>query len=221
MFPVMSAAIDSLNDALSGRYLIERELGEGGMATVYLARDERHDRPVAIKVLKPELAASVGDDRFLREIRTTANLRHPHIVPLFDSGEADDFLFYVMPYIEGETLSDLLEREGPLPVDRAVSIVTEAAGALAYAHARDVVHRDIKPGNIIWTDEGRAVLIDLGFAVSGGSDASETTSGTVHYISPEQAKGSGDLDVRADIYSLGCTLYHLVSCALPAAANLF
>jgi serine/threonine-protein kinase len=142
--------MDRLNAALEGRYRIERELGEGGMATVFLAEDLRHDRRVALKVLKPELAAVVGAERFLAEIKTTANLQHPHILPLFDSGEADSFLFYVMPYLEGESLRDRLDRERQLPVDEAVALVAKVADALDYAHDRGVVHRDIKPANSPW-----------------------------------------------------------------------
>ena len=161
----MSDPITRLNAALSGRYSIERQLGEGGMATVYLARDEKHDRKVALKVLKPELAAAVGAERFLAEIQTTANLQHPHILPLFDSGEADTFLFYVMPYVEGETLRDRLDREHQLPVDAAVRIVTSVAEALDYAHRHGVIHRDIKPANILLQD-GKPVLSDFGIALA-------------------------------------------------------
>jgi len=215
MFPLMSDPINSLNEALRGRYRLERELGEGGMATVYLARDVRHDRNVAIKVLKPELAASVGAGRFLREIRTTANLRHPHIVPLFDSGEADGFLFYVMPLIEGETLRDLLDREGPLPIDRAVSIAAEVAGALSYAHERDVVHRDIKPGNIM-IESGHVVVTDFGIAgaMQSASDArltqTGTSLGTPLYMSPEQALGD-PAKAASDQYSLACVLFEMIA----------
>src|SRR6056297_1154035 len=145
----MSDLETRLTQALTGRYAIERELGEGGMATVYLARDLRHNRPVAVKVLKPELAAVVGAERFLAEIETTANLQHPHILPLFDSGEADGFLFYVMPYVEGETLRDRIDREGQLPVDEAVGMATSIANALETAHEKGIVHRDIKPANIL------------------------------------------------------------------------
>src|SRR6056297_3332299 len=144
----MSDLETRLTQALTGRYAIERELGEGGMATVYLARDLRHNRPVAVKVLKPELAAVVGAERFLTEIETTANLQHPHILPLFDSGEADSFLFYVMPYIEGETLRERIDRDKQLPVDEALGIATAVANALQVAHDEGIVHRDIKPGNI-------------------------------------------------------------------------
>ena len=145
----MSDAITRLNAALEGRYRIESELGEGGMATVYLADDIKHERKVALKVLKPELAAVVGAERFLAEIKTTANLQHPHILPLFDSGEADGFVFYVMPYVEGESLRERLDREHQLPVDEAVRIASDVAEALGYAHGRGVIHRDIKPANIL------------------------------------------------------------------------
>ncbi len=155
----MSDDVSRLNAALEGRYTIERELGEGGMATVYLADDLKHERKVALKVLKPELAAVVGAERFLAEIKTTANLQHPHILPLHDSGEADGFLFYVMPYVEGDTLRDRLDHESQLPVDEAVGIVTAVAGALQHAHERGVIHRDIKPANILLQD-GQPVVAD-------------------------------------------------------------
>ena len=166
-----------LTAALSDRYRIERELGEGGMATVYLAADLKHDRQVAIKVLRPELAAVIGADRFLSEIKTTANLQHPHILPLFDSGEADSFLFYVMPYVQGETVRDRISREKQLPVADAVRIATEVAGALDYAHRHGVIHRDIKPENILLHD-GRALVADFGIALAaskaGGTRMTET-----------------------------------------------
>jgi serine/threonine-protein kinase len=169
--------IERLNAALSGRYRLERELGAGGMATVYLAQDEKHDRPVAVKVLKPELAAVMGAERFLTEIRTTANLQHPHILALFDSGEADSFLYYVMPYVEGETLGDLLEREKQLPVDDAVRIAKAVASALDYAHRSNVIHRDIKPANVLLHD-GQPVVADFGIALAvqqaGGGRLTET-----------------------------------------------
>ena len=154
----MPDAITRLNAALEGRYRIEREVGEGGMATVYLAEDLRHKRNVALKVLKPELAAVVGAERFLAEIETTAGLQHPHILPLFDSGEADSFLFYVMPYIEGESLGDRLERDKQLPVDEAVRIATDVAEALHAAHEQGVIHRDIKPANILLS-KGRPLAL--------------------------------------------------------------
>ncbi|HKK91806.1 MAG TPA: serine/threonine-protein kinase, partial [Longimicrobiales bacterium] len=160
--------VDRLNASLSGRYRVEGELGEGGMATVFLADDLKHDRKVALKVLKPELAAVVGGERFLAEIKTTANLHHPHILPLFDSGEADGFLFYVMPYVDGETLKDRLDRERQLPVDEALSIATAVASALQHAHERGVIHRDIKPGNILLQD-GQPVVSDFGIALAVGS----------------------------------------------------
>ncbi len=162
------SAIGRINAALSGRYRIERELGEGGMATVYLADDLRHERKVALKVLKPELAAVVGAERFLAEIKTTANLQHPHILPLFDSGEADGFLFYVMPYIEGETLRDRLDRERQLPIDEALRIATAVANALHTAHDAGVVHRDIKPGNILLS-RGEPLVADFGIALAVGA----------------------------------------------------
>ena len=190
----MPDAQTRLNAALEGRYEIERELGEGGMATVYLAKDVKHNRNVALKVLKPELAAVVGAERFLAEIETTANLQHPHILPLFDSGEADSFLFYVMPYVEGETLRDKLDRDHQLSVDDAVRITTNVVEALDYAHSQGVIHRDIKPANIL-LQAGKPVLSDFGIAlavgVAGGGRLTETglSLGTPHYMSPEQAHG--------------------------------
>jgi serine/threonine-protein kinase len=159
----VSAVPDRLAAALADRYRIERELGQGGMATVYLAHDLKHDRKVAIKVLRPELAAVIGADRFLSEIKTTANLQHPHILPLHDSGQADSFLFYVMPFVEGESLRDRLTREKQLPINDAVRIATEVAGALDYAHRHGIIHRDIKPENILLHD-GRALVADFGIA---------------------------------------------------------
>ncbi len=173
----MSDPITRLNAALEGRYRVEREIGEGGMATVYLADDLKHERKVALKVLKPELAAVVGAERFLAEIKTTANLQHPHILPLHDSGEADGFVFYVMPYIEGETLADRLERKKQLPVDEAVMIATDVAGALHAAHKQGVIHRDVKPANILMT-AGRPLVADFGIALAitaaGGGRLTET-----------------------------------------------
>ena len=164
----MSDAVSRLNAALEGRYAIERELGEGGMATVYLADDLKHERKVALKVLKPELAALVGAERFLAEIKTTANLTHPHILPLHDSGEADGFLFYVMPFLDGESLRERLDRERQLPVDEAVGITISVAEALDYAHRQGVVHRDIKPANILLQD-GKPVVSDFGIALAVGA----------------------------------------------------
>ncbi|HSR43037.1 MAG TPA: serine/threonine-protein kinase, partial [Longimicrobiales bacterium] len=183
----MHDAIARLNAALPGRYRIERQLGEGGMATVYLADDLRHERKVALKVLKPELAAVVGAERFLAEIKTPANLQHPHILPLFDSGEVAGFLFYVMPYVEGETLRDRLEREKQLPVDEAVRIATDVAEALHSAHEQGVIHRDVKPANILLHD-GNPLVADFGIALAvsaaGGGRMTETglSLGTPHYM---------------------------------------
>src|SRR5437660_5792682 len=197
--------------ALAGRYTIERELGRGGMATVYLAQDRKHHRQVAIKVLKPELAAALGPERFLREIDTAARLTHPHILPLHDSGEAAGLLYYVMPYVEGETLRDRLEREGQLPLEEAVRITREVASALSYAHSHDVVHRDIKPENILLSG-GEAVVADFGIAralVAAGADKLTDTGlavGTPGYMSPEQAMAEPRIDGRADTYALGAVL---------------
>ncbi len=211
----MSDAVTRLNAALEGRYAIERELGEGGMATVYLADDLKHERKVALKVLKPELAAVVGAERFLAEIKTTANLTHPHILPLHDSGEADSFLYYVMPHIEGESLRERIDREKQLPVDEAVKIATDLAEALDYAHRHKVIHRDIKPANIL-IHEGRPLIADFGIAlavgVAGGGRLTETglSVGTPHYMSPEQATGDQAVGGATDIYALGCVLYEML-----------
>jgi len=211
----MSDSASRLNAALEGRYRIERQLGEGGMATVFLAEDLRHARRVALKVLKPELAAVVGAERFLGEIRTTASLQHPHILPLFDSGTADGFLFYVMPYVEGESLRERLDRERQLPVQEAVALATAVAGALDYAHRRGVIHRDIKPANILLHD-GQPVVADFGIAlalgVGGGGRLTETgmSLGTPHYMSPEQATGDASIGPPSDIYALGCVLYEML-----------
>ena len=202
--------------ALSDRYLIERELGAGGMATVYLAYDIKHDRKVAIKVLKPELAAVLGAERFLAEIKVTANLQHPNLLPLFDSGAADGFLYYVMPYVEGETLRARLERERQLPVEEVTRLVTLLANALDYAHARGVIHRDLKPDNIL-LQAGQPVIADFGIALAvaqaGGSRVTETglSLGTPHYMSPEQAAGDRELDPRSDQYALGAVTYEMLS----------
>ncbi len=205
-----------LTSALADRYRIERELGAGGMATVYLAQDLRHDRRVAVKVLRPELAAVIGAERFLAEIKTTANLQHPHILPLFDSGAADSFLFYVMPFIDGETLRDRMSREKQLPIAGAVRIAREVASALDYAHRHGVIHRDIKPENILLHD-GSALVADFGIALAaskaGGTRMTETgmSLGTPQYMSPEQAMGERDLDARTDVYGLGCVLYEMLA----------
>src|SRR5213593_3389077 len=216
--PANAAVTDppaDLTVSLAGRYTIERVLGRGGMATVYLARDLKHDRPVALKVLRPELAASVGAERFLREIQVTAHLTHPNILPLLDSGRADDFLYYVTPYVEGESLRNRLDREGQLPVAEAVRLSRDVAGALDYAHRHQIVHRDIKPENIL-LEEGQAVVADFGIAralqAAEGGNLTETgvTLGTAAYMSPEQATGD-QLDGRSDIYSLGCVLYEMLA----------
>ncbi|MHC4109355.1 MAG: protein kinase domain-containing protein, partial [Planctomycetota bacterium] len=198
--------------ALADRYRIERELGRGGMATVYLAEDLKHHRQVAIKVLKPELTASLGAERFLREITIAAKLHHPNILMLIDSGDADGFLYYVMPYVEGESLRDRLTREPQLPLDEAVAIARDVAEGLDHAHAQDIVHRDIKPENILF-DSGRT---DFGVAravtTAGGEKLTETgiAIGTPHYMSPEQASGAAAIDSRADIYALGCVVYEML-----------
>ena len=190
--------VDQLNAALSGRYIIESELGEGGMATVYLADGVKHERKVALKVLKPELAAVVGAERFLAEIKTTASLQHPHILPLHDSGAADGFLYYVMPFIDGESLRDRLEREEQLPVEEAVRIATEVADALQAAHEQGVIHRDIKPANVLLS-RGRPFVADFGIALAvsaaGEGRLTETglSLGTPFYMSPEQASADREL----------------------------
>ena len=212
----MPDALDRMKAALADRYAIERELGAGGMATVYLAEDVKHQRKVAVKVLRPELTAALGHERFLREITTTANLRHPHILPLYDSGEAGGFLFYVMPYVEGESLGDRINREKQLPLDDAVRIAREVADALSYAHGRGVIHRDIKPENIM-LESGHAVVADFGIAravsAAGGDKLTQTglAIGTPAYMSPEQAGGEEDLDGRSDLYALGCVLYEMLA----------
>ena len=215
MLSAMSDPVTRLNAALEGRYAIDRELGEGGMATVYLADDLKHERKVALKVLRPELAAVVGAERFLAEIKTTANLTHPHILPLFDSGEADGFLFYVMPYLEGETLRDRIDREKQLAVEEAVRIATAVASALDHAHRHKVIHRDIKPGNILLQD-GQPVVLDFGIAlalgVAGGTRLTETglSVGTPFYMSPEQATGDQEVGASTDTYALGSVLYEML-----------
>jgi len=209
-------AVPRLSAALVDRYRLERELGQGGMATVYLAEDLKHDRQVAIKVLRPELAAVLGADRFVQEIKTTAALQHPHILPLFDSGTADGFLFYVMPYVEGETLRAKLDREKQLGVDEAVKITTEVADALDYAHRHGVIHRDIKPENILLHD-GRPMVADFGIALAvsaaAGGRMTETglSLGTPHYMSPEQATAEKEITARSDVYSLASVLYEMLS----------
>jgi serine/threonine-protein kinase len=212
----MTDVLARLTSALADRYLIERELGQGGMATVYLAHDVRHDRKVALKVLRAELSAILGADRFLHEIKTTANLQHPHILPLHDSGEAEGIVYYVMPYVEGESLRDRLTREKQLPVNDAVRIAREVLSALDYAHRHGVVHRDIKPENIL-LHEGQALVADFGIALAvsaagAGTRMTETgmSLGTPHYMSPEQAMGEREITPKSDVYALGCVLYEML-----------
>ncbi len=208
--------LERLKSSLADRYTIEREIGSGGMATVYLAEDLKHHRKVAVKVLRPELAAVIGADRFLSEIRVTANLQHPHILPLHDSGEADSFLYYVMPYVEGESLRESLDRERQIPIDDALRITNQVADALGSAHRQGVVHRDIKPENILLR-EGHAVVADFGIALAvksaGGERLTATglSLGTPAYMSPEQVAGDREIDGRSDIYSLACVLYEMLA----------
>ncbi|MGH7582702.1 MAG: protein kinase domain-containing protein [Gemmatimonadales bacterium] len=214
----------SLTAALADRYAVGREIGRGGMATVYLAHDVKHDRPVAIKVLHQHLAAELGTERFLSEIRTTARLRHPNILPLFDSGvvqvDGATYLYYVMPFIEGSTLRDRLSAVGKLPIDEAIHIAREVSDALEYAHAHGVIHRDIKPENIL-LDGGHALVADFGIALAGAApDAARITQlgmalGTPAYMSPEQSAGDRDLDARSDLYSVACVLYEMLTGQAP------
>ncbi|HEY7635507.1 MAG TPA: protein kinase [Gemmatimonadales bacterium] len=216
MAEVVADELTRLQTALAERYTIERELGQGGMAHVYLARDLRHGRDVALKVLRPELAAGLGSDRFLREIRIEASLQHPHILPLHDSGVAEGLLYYVMPFVKGETLRDRLAREKQLPIADAMRIAREVADALGYAHANNIVHRDIKPANILLSAD-HAVVADFGIAraitIAAGDQVTETglAVGTPDYMSPEQATGETSLDGRTDVYALGCVLYEMLA----------
>ncbi|HET7379090.1 MAG TPA: protein kinase, partial [Gaiellales bacterium] len=214
---MLTDAQGRLTTALAGRYPIERELGAGGMATVYLAHDVRHDRKVALKLLRPELAAILGGERFLKEIRLTANLQHPHILGLHDSGEADGLVYYVMPYVEGESLRQRLAREHQLPIDETIRLATEVASALDYAHRHGVIHRDIKPENILLHD-GAALVADFGIALAAsrsdsGTRLTETgmSLGTPHYMSPEQAMGEREITAKSDVYALGCVVYEMLS----------
>ncbi len=212
----MADSVARLRAALADRYAIERELGRGGMATVYLASDLKHRRTVAIKVLRPEIASLLGPDRFVREVEIAARLNHPHILALHDSGDADGFLFYVMPYVAGESLRHRLDREKQLSLDEALAITRQVASALAHAHARNVIHRDVKPENIL-LHEGEAMVTDFGIAlaVSAAADDRLTQTGiavgTPAYMSPEQAASERALDARSDVYSLGCVLYEMLA----------
>ena len=216
IFRLVSDTAERLADALQGRYTVERELGQGGMAIVFLAHDLRHDRDVALKILRPELASDIGPDRFLREIKLAARLTHPHILALYDSGEAGDFLFYVMPFVDGESLRDRLDRERQLPVEDVVEITRQVGAALDYAHSREVVHRDIKPENIL-LHGGVAMVADFGIgkALSGAADTrtltvTGTAVGTPAYMSPEQATGETEIDGRSDTYSLACVVFEML-----------
>ena len=222
--PPRTAATDvgeiaRVRKALAGRgYAVERVLGEGGMATVYLATDMKHRRQVAVKVMRPELATTLGAERFLREVEIAAQLSHPHILPVHDSGDADGVLYYVMPYVEGESLHERIRRETQLPVDEALRIAREVSEALAYAHGRKIVHRDIKPANIMLS-AGHALVADFGIAraVSGGAAITQTgfAVGTPQYMSPEQASGSAMVDGRSDIFALGCVVYEMLAGEAP------
>jgi serine/threonine protein kinase/Tfp pilus assembly protein PilF len=220
----LTLPIQRIREVLAPTYTVDRELGRGGMATVYLAQDSKHDRVVALKVLHPELAASLGPDRFLREIRVAARLNHPHILPLFDSGEIEGLLYYVMPYVEGESLRERLDRQQQLPIDEAIHHARGIASALDYAHRQNVVHRDIKPENVMLY-EGESMVMDFGIAkaVSAAGGGTQTVTltqtgmmvGTPAYVSPEQAAGETQLDGRSDQYSLGCVLYEMLSGERP------
>ncbi len=219
----MTSPLERLSAALGDRYSIEREIGAGGMATVYLARDLKHDREVALKVLRPELAATLGPDRFPREIRIVAKLQHPHVLPLHDSGESSGFLYYVMPYVEGESLRARISRDGPMPVHDAVRVLREVVDALAYAHAHGVLHRDIKPDNVMLSGR-HALVTDFGVAkaVSDAGGEKLTTVGvavgTPTYMSPEQATGDPNVDHRTDIYAVGILGYELLTGVPPFVA---
>ncbi|HTG84058.1 MAG TPA: serine/threonine-protein kinase, partial [Gemmatimonadales bacterium] len=212
----MKEGVLSLSEALGSRYRLERELGQGGMATVYLAEDLKHGRRVAIKVLRPDLAAVIGAERFLREIKTIAVLQHPHILGLIDSGEVQGSAYYVMPFVDGESLRDRLTREKQLPIPEATRIATEIASALDYAHRHGVIHRDIKPENILLHDD-TALVADFGIALAvssaGGTRMTETglSLGTPHYMSPEQSMGEREITARSDVYALGCVTYEMLT----------
>ena len=212
----MADRLDHISAALSGSYRVEREVGVGGMATVYLAHDLKHDRKVALKILRPELTAAMGTDRFPREIHIIAQLQHPHILPLYDSGEVQGFLYYVMPYVEGESLRAKLARTGPLPINEAVRLLHEITDALAYAHARGIVHRDIKPDNVMISGRHAAVT-DFGVAKAVSASAGDKLTtvgiavGTPQYMAPEQAMAEPNIDHRADLYALGVMGYEMLT----------
>jgi serine/threonine-protein kinase len=215
-----AALPEQLADALSERYLLEREVGQGGMATVYLARGVQDRRPVAVKVMRPKIADALGAERFLREVEIAREMKHPLIVPLYESGNAGGMLYYIMPYVEGESLYERLQREQRLPLDDALRITRDVAEALGYAHGRGVLHRDVKPENILLAG-GRALVADFGLARAiGSADYRRLTQtgvivGTAHYMSPEQLREERDLDQRVDVYGLGCILYEMLTGAPP------
>jgi eukaryotic-like serine/threonine-protein kinase len=215
-----STAPEPLTDALAERYVLERELGQGGMATVYLAHAVPDHRPVAVKVMRPKVANALGAERFLREIEIAQAMAHPLIVPLHESGDAGGVLYYIMPYVEGESLYERLQREGRLSLEEALRITHDVAEALGYAHGRGVLHRDVKPENILLAG-GRALVADFGLARAiGAADYRRLTQtgvivGTAHYMSPEQLREERDLDQRVDVYSLGCILYEMLTGAPP------
>jgi eukaryotic-like serine/threonine-protein kinase len=221
----VTLVLEMLTEALGGRYEVERELGRGGMATVYLARDVTEGRPVAIKAMHRGLVTALGIERFHREMGIAASLAHPLILPLYDSGNAGGVLYYIMPYVEGESLYQRLERDRRLPLDDALRITRDVADALGYAHGRGVLHRDVKPENILLAGD-RAVVADFGLARAiGAADYRKLTEtgvvlGTVYYMSPEQLGGRRDLDQRADIYSLGCILYEMLTGEPPYTGSL-
>src|SRR5881409_2679711 len=223
-FPFMERVQDTLSAALGDRYAIDRELGRGGMATVYVALDRRHSRQVAIKVLRPDVAAAIGAERFLREIAIAARLTHPHVLPLIDSGQADESLYYVMPYVRGETLRERLEREQRFTLKDALRIAREVGAGLDYAHREGFVHRDVKPENVLLAD-GHAVLADFGIAraisQAGGEHVTEVglAVGTPEYMSPEQAAGDRELDARCDVYGLACVIYETLAGQPPFSGD--